>query len=634
MAGGGGSGGLGSMLPMALAIGATIATDGAAAPMLGEAMGAEAGTLGATMLGAGAMGAGTSALGGIMQGQSAGDVLKNSLISGTIGAGTAGILGGLSGGPTPNALVPSSSGTEMNAMVNPSLGNNGITLPPTLDASLSPYGFEPTPNTIPSLNSGLPTPNPSITTPFGTSGLGSGVSSGIPSAIPETVSAGPGSFFDKSYTPSIMAGSAIAAAPSVLGANMFAQPTLTGAQTEQPVPSGLQYTYDRNVYQPSVAPNYNGIAGLNTGPAAQRLIGYGYGNPKTQNLSGYGYADGGSIGTVEEMSRENATGGNQMFPQSGLGGLTGANTYQNATNTPTSSNLMEPTDAVTDPYTGAMKFAAGGPAPTAQNMLNTMSQSTANAMQNGNSSGFSPIGSASNLISGNTSGSGSQGIDFANDPNYVFDQRTGQYVRRFATGGQTKTSPTQKSADTQQGAYDLNTIKQYIQLAQTPIGLKQVTILADNGDDSATQAIYYLKNQPVTGPEQAGLGQTAQASMQPLAAQSPMQQAPVQAAHGGIMGYSRGGSQSLGSYSDGGQMLKGPGDGMSDSIPAKIGRHQPARLADGEFVVPADVVSHLGNGSTDAGAKHLYSMMDKVRTARTGRKTQGKQIKPEKYMPA
>ena len=559
MAGGGGSGGLGSFLPMALAIGATIATDGAAAPMLGEAMGAEAGTLGATMLGAGAMGAGTSALGGIMQGQSAGDVLKNSLISGTIGAGTAGILGGLSGGPTPDALVPSSSGTEMNAMVNPSLGNNGITLPPTPDASLSPYGFEPTPNPVPSLNSGLPTPNPSITTPFGTSGLGSGVSSGIPSAIPETVSAGPGSFFDKSYMPSKMAGYAIAAAPSLLSGNLFAQPTLTGAQTEQPVPSGLQYTYDRNVYQPSVAPNYNGIAGLNTGPAAQRLIGYGYGNPKTQNLSGYGYADGGSIGTVEEMSRENATGGNQMFPQSGLGGLTGANTYQNATNTPTSSNLMEPTDAVTDPYTGAMKFA---------------------------------------------------------------------------TGGQTKTSPTQKSADTQQGAYDLNTIKQYIQLAQTPIGLKQVTILADNGDDSATQAIYYLKNQPVTGPEQAGLGQTAQASMQPLAAQSPMQQAPVQAAHGGIMGYSRGGSQSLGSYSDGGQMLKGPGDGMSDSIPAKIGRHQPARLADGEFVVPADVVSHLGNGSTDAGAKHLYSMMDKVRAARTGRKTQGKQIKPEKYMPA
>lgn len=94
-----------------------------------------------------------------------------------------------------------------------------------------------------------------------------------------------------------------------------------------------------------------------------------------------------------------------------------------------------------------------------------------------------------------------------------------------------------------------------------------------------------------------------------------------------------GGISSLGSYSDGGRMLKGPGDGMSDSIPASISGKRPARLADGEFVVPADVVSHLGNGSTDAGAKQLYAMMDKVRSARTGRKAQGREINPRKYMP-
>lgn len=94
-----------------------------------------------------------------------------------------------------------------------------------------------------------------------------------------------------------------------------------------------------------------------------------------------------------------------------------------------------------------------------------------------------------------------------------------------------------------------------------------------------------------------------------------------------------GGIASLGSYSDGGRMLKGPGDGMSDSIPANIGGKQPARLADGEFVVPADVVSHLGNGSTDAGAKQLYSMMNKVRKARTGNPKQGRQINAGKYLP-
>jgi hypothetical protein len=94
------------------------------------------------------------------------------------------------------------------------------------------------------------------------------------------------------------------------------------------------------------------------------------------------------------------------------------------------------------------------------------------------------------------------------------------------------------------------------------------------------------------------------------------------------------GGGEIGGYSDGGRMLKGPGDGMSDDIPAVIGRKQPARLADGEFVVPADVVSHLGNGSTDAGAKKLYSMMDKVRTARTGKKKQAPAVKADKYMPA
>ena len=86
-------------------------------------------------------------------------------------------------------------------------------------------------------------------------------------------------------------------------------------------------------------------------------------------------------------------------------------------------------------------------------------------------------------------------------------------------------------------------------------------------------------------------------------------------------------------YAKGGY-LNGAGDGMSDSIPATIEGKQPARLADGEFVIPADVVSHLGNGSSKAGSKRLYAMLDRVRKARVGTTKQGKQIKPEKYMPA
>jgi hypothetical protein len=312
----------------------------------------------------------------------------------------------------------------------------------------------------------------------------------------------------------------------ILGANALLEPPkVTMPQNATgTVPDALKYSFDRNTYQPAIAPYYGGIASnYPQTPYAQRQM---------------GYADGGSVGTVEQMSRENATGGNEMFPQSGLGGLTGMNRFQNATNTPMGTDVIEPTDTITDPYTGQMKFARGG-----------------------------------------------------------------------------ITSPSSPTAGTYQNtSLNLPTVKEYMSAATTPMGLKQLQIAAQNGDYNAQFALNNLQG----------------GSVQDMGAGSQM---PEQtAAQGGIMGYARGGD--LGSYSDGGRMLRGPGDGMSDDIPAQIGSKQPARLADGEFVVPADVVSHLGNGSTDAGAKHLYSMMDKVRSARTGRKAQGKQIKPEKYMPA
>ena len=104
---------------------------------------------------------------------------------------------------------------------------------------------------------------------------------------------------------------------------------------------------------------------------------------------------------------------------------------------------------------------------------------------------------------------------------------------------------------------------------------------------------------------------------------------PVKAAYGGIMGLARGGKPThpRGTY------LRGDTDGMADKIPGTIDGVQPARLAHGEFVIPADVVSHLGNGNSDAGAKQLYKMMDRIRMARTGSEKQGKEINPSKFMP-
>ena len=111
-----------------------------------------------------------------------------------------------------------------------------------------------------------------------------------------------------------------------------------------------------------------------------------------------------------------------------------------------------------------------------------------------------------------------------------------------------------------------------------------------------------------------------------------------QNANGGLMdAYAGGGMSHLGDYSDGGRLLRGPGDGVSDSIPAMIGKRQPARLADGEFVVPARIVSELGNGSTEAGARKLYAMMDRIQKARgktVGKGKVAKNSRSEKYLPA
>ena len=112
--------------------------------------------------------------------------------------------------------------------------------------------------------------------------------------------------------------------------------------------------------------------------------------------------------------------------------------------------------------------------------------------------------------------------------------------------------------------------------------------------------------------------------MPKVAAQAPVAPAApeeVKAAQGGLMGLAQG------------RYLQGQTDGMADEIPAQIGEDQPAALSHGEFVIPADVVSHLGNGNSDAGAQKLYDMMDKIREARTGTKEQGKEINPDSFMP-
>ena len=110
-------------------------------------------------------------------------------------------------------------------------------------------------------------------------------------------------------------------------------------------------------------------------------------------------------------------------------------------------------------------------------------------------------------------------------------------------------------------------------------------------------------------PGQGGINYGGDVTYAPKAAAAPVVPTDqvVPAAQGGLMGMAHGG-----------RYLQGSTDGMADKLRTSIDGKQPAALSHGEFVIPADVVSHLGNGNSDAGAKKLYSMMDKIRQARTG----------------
>ena len=152
------------------------------------------------------------------------------------------------------------------------------------------------------------------------------------------------------------------------------------------------------------------------------------------------------------------------------------------------------------------------------------------------------------------------------------------------------------------------------------VGANQSTISSGGIQD------LYGTNDQTTGTQQLSKDGYGIGRLENLASEgSRAKAADTFYAMGGPIAFAKGGHQGY---------LDGAGDGMSDSIPATIEGQQPARLADGEFVIPADVVSHIGNGSSKAGSKQLYAMLDRIRKARTGHTKQGKEINPNKYMPA
>jgi hypothetical protein len=312
--------------------------------------------------------------------------------------------------------------------------------------------------------------------------------------------------------------------------------------------------------------------------------------PATQRMAAGGPIDAAGGGPVEQMSNNAAIGANTSYPMANMTTSAFATPYQ----TPYSSNVVAPSGgASVDQSTGELnpqgtRLAGGG-------SIELHGTFNAGGDSNQGSGGFG---------GGGVNGYQAVGSNAQQPPPPMENPQGLQGLRGLqAQQGQFGQALPTYAPPSQQ-------IQQGPQAQQLPpTGLQQGLFSEDFAQkiQKRTQQMY---------------GQPYRPEMMNAAF-----------AEGGVA-FAGGGISNLGDYSDGGRMLKGPGDGMSDNIPATIGNKKPARLADGEFVVPADVVSHLGNGSTDAGAKQLYQMMDKIRQARTGRKAQGKQINPNKYMPA
>jgi hypothetical protein len=402
-----------------------------------------------------------------------------------------------------------------------------------------------------------------------------------------------------------------------------AAPMLLDTTTKQPefkqdASMGQRYQFNAGTQTPTPTPDVPGYGdqSRNFGKE-QRYFTPSYtsiDNDAAKKL--YGFASG---GPVETMSDANSIGMNTGYPQSGIDTGAYATPYQQ----PISRNVVTGVQgAGVNPYTGQAQFADGGEVTEVGGY--TYDPVTQMYTKKGGEGAtmVSPVGG----ISGASGSSGSGGSDPTTNPGW--DDLT----------------PAEKAGFYQDPANALFA-------GLTQLGQKGI----------ANTSLGMALNALVPGFQdmhsQIALGITPQQSFRAseLVAQkeegAPAESSPgggtfggagyeggmFSGAQSGDVGFAKGGISHLGDYSDGGRLLRGPGDGISDSIPAMIGKKQPARLADGEFVVPARIVSELGNGSTEAGARKLYAMMDRVQKARGKTVGKGKvaaNSRSAKYLPA
>jgi hypothetical protein len=334
-------------------------------------------------------------------------------------------------------------------------------------------------------------------------------------------------------------------------------------------------------------------------------------------------AEGGIVpfasgGPVEAMSDANAIGMNTGYPQSGI--RTGA--YATPDQQPSSRDML--------PYPGQPQFADGGSVGGY-----TFDPRTGLYTKPGGQGAttVSPIGELSGGTSGSSGSSGDNSLNYVN-PNVAKETFEEQSARNQKLNDfLTEVLPTVLSpfSTMARGLYDTPIAGGIANFFSPPGSQPNYGVPVDNmgtyaGMPAMGQTSYESGvGNPAEGgghvSDTSGSGGYSQSAGENVGGEGPSGDG-VSLAQGGLSALAQGGMSNLGDYSDGGRLLRGPGDGVSDSIPATIGQKQQARLADGEFVVPARIVSELGNGSTEAGARQLYAMMDRVQKAR--KKTVGK----------
>jgi hypothetical protein len=408
--------------------------------------------------------------------------------------------------------------------------------------------------------------------------------------------------------------------------------------------------------------------------------------PTGEYYAGGGLAALANGGPVEEMSRLNTIGANTGYPMANQM----SSTYASPAERPISENIIRPQgDANVDPYTGAERFADGGYTRyTGDDFYSEYDPKKDDYYYVPGSmggSGYYMVRDSKQDGAGGTGGAGGASGFF--DPNY-YNPSTGTFgyqagpttpklgmeavqqtretlnpmyqkyfgrdideaglaaytakpfseadLNKIFTGSSEYAAGAPARAEKERQA-NLATPEQIADIYERKLGrqpdlpgleyyARQNRLTPQELEKELTGSEEYFKNLTKPFVPAITYGDNGRASIEGAPKYDPSQ-----------YGFAAGGLSDLGGYSDGGRLLKGPGDGVSDSIPAVIGQRQPARLADGEFVIPARIVSELGNGSTDAGARKLYAMMDRVQKAR--RKTTGKSrvaanTKSEKYLPA